>query len=141
MVLFGATKRAAMPAFAADPVAAHSHGIDAFAITLDGDISRLDFARALGGLARERGNDLLRVKGIVRFSDRPEGPAVVQGAQHAIFAPEWLDDWPDADHRSRLVFIVYEIPRAEILAHFAFAAPTILGSSAPLPQMGHPAHV
>ena len=55
----------------AEPVAAHTHGIDAFGVILEGEISRLDFARALGGLARERGTDLLRVKGIVRFADRP----------------------------------------------------------------------
>ena len=58
---------------------------------------------------------------IVRFADRPDRPAVVQAAQHAMFAPEWLDDWPDQDQRSRLVFIVHDIPRGEILAHFAFA--------------------
>jgi G3E family GTPase len=92
-------------------------------VILEREFSRLDFARALGGLARERGTDLLRVKGIVRFIDRPDHPAVVQAAQHAMFAPEWLDDWPDQDHRSRLVFIVYDIPRSEILAHFAFAHP------------------
>jgi G3E family GTPase len=104
----------------------HSHDIDTFALTLDEKISRLDFAVALGGLARERGYDLLRVKGLVAFADRPDRPAVVQAAQHAMFAPEWLDDWPDADHRSRLVFVVHDIPRAEILAHFAFASPTLL---------------
>ncbi|HUC72093.1 MAG TPA: GTP-binding protein [Stellaceae bacterium] len=137
-LLFGAAARAAPPVFGAEPVAAHSHGIDAFAISLGGEISRLDFARALGGLARERGNDLLRVKGIVRFSDRPDRPAVVQAAQHAMFAPEWLDDWPadwavgaeSADRpgggrRSRLVFVVHDIPRTEILAHFAFADPAL----------------
>ena len=58
------------------------------------ELSRLDFARALGRLAGHRGADLLRVKGIVRFSDRPESPAIVQAAQHAMFAPEWLDDGP-----------------------------------------------
>jgi G3E family GTPase len=110
----------------ASPHAAHSHDIDTFALTLDGDISPLDFAVALGGLARERGYDLLRVKGLVAFADRPDRPAVVQAAQHAMFAPEWLDGWPDADHRSRLVFVVHDIPRAEILAHFAFASPTLL---------------
>jgi G3E family GTPase len=94
-------------------------------MVLGGEVSRLAFARALGGLARERGNDLLRVKGIVRFADRPEHPAVVQAAQHAMFAPEWLDDWPDEDRRSRLVFVVHEIPRAEVLDAFAFAAPSI----------------
>ena len=117
--------RSGVPLMSAQPVAEHTHGIDAFAVVLKGELSRLDFARALGGLARERGADLLRVKGIVRFSDRPERPAVVQAAQHAMFAPEWLDDWPDEDKRSRLVFIVHDTPRTEILASFAFAAPSV----------------
>jgi G3E family GTPase len=122
LVLFGDGKLSTVPVTRAEP-AIHTHGIDAFGVILEGELSRLDFARALGGLARERGADLLRVKGIVRFSDRPERPAVVQAAQHAMFAPEWLEDWPDQDHRSRLVFIVHDIPRAEILTHFAFARP------------------
>jgi G3E family GTPase len=130
-VLFGAVEHTA-PAAPSESVAAHTHGIDSFAMVLEGEFSRLDFARALGGLARERGNDLLRVKGIVRFSDRPEQPAVVQAAQHALFAPEWLDDWPDEDRRSRLVFVVHEIPRAEIVDAFAFAHP--LPFSSPYPQ-------
>jgi G3E family GTPase len=124
-VLFGTGRRPAAPAMPAEPVAAHTHGIDAFGMILEGEISRLDFARALGALAHVRGSDLLRVKGIVRFSDRPERPAVVQAAQHAMFAPEWLETWPDEDRRSRLVFVVHEIPRAEILRHFAFAAPAL----------------
>jgi G3E family GTPase len=132
LVLFGDGKPPTAPAKPAEPVAVHTHGIDSFGVILEGALSRLDFARALGGLARERGTDLLRVKGIVCFSDRPERPAVVQGAQHAMFAPEWLDDWPDQDHRSRLVFIVHDIPRAEILAHFAFAGPLLF----PPPRAG-----
>ena len=75
-MLFGEPPRAAAPIMPAEPPAAHTHGIDAFGVVLDGEISRLDFARALGGLAGARGSDLLRVKGIVRFSDRPERPAV-----------------------------------------------------------------
>jgi G3E family GTPase len=128
-VLFAAGGRAAPALPPSEPVAVHTHGIDSFTISLGGPITRLDFARALGGLARARGNDLLRVKGIVLFSDRPERPAVVQAAQHAMFAPEWLDAWPQdwpvdmpgGDRRSRLVFVVHEIPCTEILAHFAFA--------------------
>jgi G3E family GTPase len=128
-VLFGGANRPGPQLPAVEPVAAHSHGIDAFVVTLAREISRLDFARALGGLARDRGNDLLRVKGIVRFADRPERPALVQAAQHALFAPEWLEQWPAGwpgdDRRSRLVFVVHEIPRAEVLAHFAFAEPAL----------------
>ncbi len=131
-LLFGAGSRAAAPALPDESVAVHSHGIDAFGISLGGAISRLDFARALGGLARERGNDLLRVKGIVQFSDRPDRPALVQAAQHAMFAPEWLDNWPADwladDRRSRLVFVVHEIPRAEVLVHFAFAEAKLYGA-------------
>jgi G3E family GTPase len=123
VVLFGNGAPSTTAVMPLEPVAAHTHGIDTFGVILEGELSRLDFARALGGLARERGADLLRVKGIVRFVDRPDRPAVVQAAQHAMFAPEWLDNWPDADERSRLVFIVHDIPRAEILAHFAFARP------------------
>jgi G3E family GTPase len=106
-------------------VAAHTHGIDSFTVILD-PVTRLDFAKALGALAGAHGSDLLRVKGIVAFSDRNDQPALVQAAQHTMFAPEWLDAWPDDDRRSRLVFVVHDIPRGEILAHFAFASPRVI---------------
>jgi G3E family GTPase len=107
--------------------AVHSHGIDSFTVILDGDVTRLDFAKALGALAGACGSDLLRVKGIVAFADRDHQPALVQAAQHTMFAPEWLDAWPDEDRRSRLVFVVHDIPREAILAHFGFASPSVLG--------------
>ena len=112
------------------PHAEHSHGIASFVVVLEGEVSRLQFAQALGHLAMDRGNDLLRVKGLIRFADRPDRPAVVQAAQHAMFAPEWLDAWPDADRRSRLVFIVHDIAAAEILDRFAFASPSLAGPPA-----------
>jgi G3E family GTPase len=130
-VLFGNADRRIPSAMPAQPIAHHSHGIETFGLVIEGEISRLDFARALGGLARDRGADLLRVKGIVRFSDRPDRPAVVQAAQHAMFAPEWLAGWPDEDRRSRLVFVVHKISRTEILDHFAFAKPALWPSSSP----------
>ena len=108
--------------------AAHTHGIDSFAVVLGGPVARLDFAKALGALAAAHGSDLLRVKGIVAFKDRDDRPAVVQAAQHTMFAPEWLDAWPDDDHRSRLVFVVHDVPRDAILASFAFASPAIIGA-------------
>jgi G3E family GTPase len=100
---------------------AHTHGVAAHAVILHRDCSRLDFARALGGLARDRGDDLLRVKGILRFSDRPDRMAFVQGAQHTLFPPVWLDRSLDDGHCNRLQFIVHGIERSEILERFAFA--------------------
>jgi G3E family GTPase len=112
-------------------VAEHTHGIAAHAIALGRAVTRLDFARALGGLARERGEDLLRVKGILRFADRPETPAFVQGAQHALYPPIWLDREAAGDEPmfGRLVFVVHRIPLAEILERFAFAAPRLWGAA------------
>ena len=102
--------------------AQHTHGVATYTLVLDAPVGRLDFARALGGLANDRGNDLLRVKGLVRFADRPDRPAVVQAAQHAMFTPEWFEAWPaDGVRRSRLVFIVHHIAPDEILDRFSFA--------------------
>lgn len=116
-------------------VAMHSHGIDTFTLILGGAITRLEFAKALGALAGAYGSDLLRVKGIVAFADREGQPALVQAAQHTMFAPEWFDDWPDDDRRSRLVFIVHDIPPGEILAQFAFAMPAIVKTPARRPHI------
>ena len=96
------------------------------AIELRQAMTRLDFARALGGLARERGEDLLRVKGIVGFADVPSRPAAIHAVQHTLYPPEWFPEWPDADHRSRLVFITRDIAPDEILTRFAAGAPRVL---------------
>ena len=110
--------------------AIHTHGVDSFTVILRKRVTRLEFAKALGALAGAWGSDLLRVKGIVAFSDRDNQPALVQAAQHTMFAPEWLDGWPDGDRRSRLVFVVHDIPRAEVLAQFAFASPALIAPPA-----------
>jgi G3E family GTPase len=105
--------------------AVHSNGIDAHTLILQRKLTRLEFAMALGGLARHRGEDLLRVKGLVAFADRPDRPAELHAVQHTLYPPRWLDDWPDADHRQRLVFIVRGISLDEILQWFKAADPQI----------------
>ncbi len=89
-------------------------------------MTRLEFAKALGGLARERGEDLLRVKGIVAFADT-DRPAAIHAVQHTLYPPDWLAGWPDADHTSRLVFITRDIPNAEIIARFEAGDPALIG--------------
>jgi G3E family GTPase len=128
-VLFARSPETRLPV-PRDVAGAHTHGIAAYAVMLRRPCSRLDFARALGGLARDRGEDLLRVKGIIGFSDRAERPAFVQGAQHALYPPVWLERWPDDDRRSRLQFIVHGIARDDILARFAFAGAQPLAAMA-----------
>ncbi len=125
-VLFGADHATILPRrqrFSATAV--HAHGIAAFVVVLRQPMTRLQFAVALGGLAREHGEDLLRVKGLVEFADRPGGPAAVHAVQHTMYPPRWLDAWPDGEPASRLVFIVRNIAPDVILAHFAAGDPDL----------------
>ena len=43
-------------------------------------------------------------------------PVVVQGVQHVLYPPVRLRAWPDADRRSRLVFITRDLGRTEVEA-------------------------
>jgi len=113
----------ARPRFVATAV--HAHGIRAVVLVLRRPMSRLDFAMALGNLAREHGEDLLRVKGLVAFADHAQGPAEIHAVQHTLYPPRWFDAWPDADHRSRLVFIVRDIPSEMLLDRFVAGDPVV----------------
>jgi G3E family GTPase len=106
--------------------AAHSNGITGHTLLLHRTLTRLQFAMALGGLARQRGEDLLRVKGIVEFADRPGEPAELHAVQHTLYPPRWLDAWPEADHRQVLVFIVRGIAPDEIMRCFSAGDPEIV---------------
>lgn len=103
----------------------HTFGIEARVVVLRNPMTRLAFAMALGGLAQDRGEDLLRVKGLMQFADRDGAPAVIHAVQHTMYPPEWLDAWPDGDHTSRLVFITRGIPLAEIMARFEAGDPVL----------------
>jgi G3E family GTPase len=54
-------------------------------------------------LLQSRGEDVLRVKGLLNVGG--PGPLVLNGVQHVVHPPEHLDEWPDDDRRSRIVFI------------------------------------
>ncbi|WP_375293373.1 GTP-binding protein [Siccirubricoccus sp. G192] len=58
-----------------------------------------------------RGARLLRLKGLVRIAEAPERPAAIHAIQHVVHPPEWLEAWPSADRRSRIMLIGQGIPR------------------------------
>ena len=60
-------------------------------------------------LRQAHGPRLLRVKGVVALSDDPARPVVIHGVQHVFHPPHRLSAWPDADHRTRIVFIVKDL--------------------------------
>jgi G3E family GTPase len=105
------------------PDAAHTAAIRTLSLVLTEAPTRLMFAHALGRLAADHGNDLLRVKGLIRFADRPDRVAVIHAVQHTIYRPDWLEDWPDQDIRSRLVLITRGLAADDLFARFAAFRP------------------
>lgn len=63
----------------------------------------------LNMLREFHGPNLLRVKGIVALSDDLTRPLVVHGVQHVFHPPVRLEAWPDADHSTRIVFILKDL--------------------------------
>ena len=124
-LLFGGAPKA-LPRPRPRATAVHAHGIHALSLRLQRPMNRLAFALALGRLASDHGEKLLRVKGLVEFSDRPDGPAAIHAVQHTLYPPRWLERWPDADRSSRLVFIVRDLAPDEILRRFADGEPFVI---------------
>jgi G3E family GTPase len=92
----------------------HDRDIASFCFVREQPISREALRLLLDALQQNLGPNLLRVKGIVNVAEEPERPAVIQGAQHLLHNLSWLDRWPDAERRSRIVFITQGYARAEV---------------------------
>jgi G3E family GTPase len=87
----------------------HDDRIRAFTVIREQPIAREGFLAWLEMIARLRGDDLLRVKGLVQLADAPDRPMVIHGVQHLFHPPQWLPAWPSDDHRTRIVFITRDI--------------------------------
>jgi G3E family GTPase len=69
------------------------------------------------GLRATLGDDLLRLKGLVAVEEAA-GPLVVHGVHTTFHPPVELSDWPDADHRTRIVLILRDVDPAAVVASF-----------------------
>ncbi|HEY2540486.1 MAG TPA: GTP-binding protein [Stellaceae bacterium] len=114
--------------------AAHSHGLDSFSLLFEEPIPWGAFEQAMAVLIARRGPDLLRVKGILAIAEC-RGPVVVHIVQHLAHPPVELEDWPDLDHRSRLVFVSRGLSREPVAQLFA-AVRAVGGVADPAPQRG-----
>lgn len=99
-------------------------------LTFDEPLDWTAFSLWLSMLLHARGEDVLRVKGLIDVGDA--GPVVLNGVQHIIHPPQHLESWPGDDYRSHLVFIMRAIAPSEILKsltafqQFLGARPTLL---------------
>ena len=92
----------------------HDEYIGSFVLTTDEAISAGTLEMFLELLRAAHGANLLRIKGIVKLAEMPETPVVVHGVQHVFHPTARLDNWPDDDHRTRLVFITRDLPERTV---------------------------
>ena len=92
----------------------YAKGVESFVLLRENPLSRDELQFLLDGIAQNLGPSLLRVKGLVKVAEEPDKPAVIQGAQHLLHTMTWLETWPDADQRTRVVFITQGIVRDKL---------------------------
>ena len=110
-------------AFEAHDHPRHDHGHDpnrhdariaAFCLTLDEPLDWLGLSLWLEMLVAQKGEHLLRMKGILNVKGH-DRPVAVHAVRHLMHPPVKLAAWPTGDSRcSRLVFITQDLPRAVI---------------------------
>jgi G3E family GTPase len=94
--------------------AVHDSRIASFAITYDAPVSGSALWRALEDLIERHGENLLRVKGIVNVRGQ-QAPRVIHIVQHVLYPVLTLPQWPSADLRTRLVFIVRDLAQEVVV--------------------------
>ena len=117
-----AWRRGAAPRRPAGTPQRHDEGIESYLLCFDEPVQWFGFADALGLILQVYGERILRVKGLINVAGDPL-PRVVQCVHHVAYPPSSLPAWPQRppcnDRRSRLVFIVRELPRSEVDTIFA----------------------
>ncbi len=96
------------------------HGILTFTLTHDAPIAWPALAAWLEAMAAFKGPALLRLKGLANVVGC-SGPVALDAVQHLVHAPRALSRWPDADRRTRLVFITRGLGRDAVARSFAAA--------------------
>jgi G3E family GTPase len=87
----------------------HDAHIRAFCFSAETPLTPASFDIFIDLLRHTHGPRMLRVKGIVALADDPSRPVAIHGVQHVFHPPHRLDAWPDADRRTRIVFIVKDL--------------------------------
>ncbi len=93
----------------------HDDRIAAFCLTLDEPVPWQGFVIWLEMLLATRGENVLRVKGILNVADE-DRPVAVHGVQHVFHPPVALPDWPGPDRRSQIVLITRDLGRDAVEA-------------------------
>jgi len=97
--------------------AVHSEGVSSFVLPFPRPVSWPAFAQAIDAIVALRGEDVLRMKGLIPVAG-VDGPVVVQVVRHLVHPPVELAEWPDGDRSGRLVVIGRGLDPPRLLAVF-----------------------
>ena len=86
----------------------HSGEISAFSMQYKEPIEWSAFVAWIQTLITHRGENLLRIKGIVNIRDETQ-PIAIHGVQHIFHQPVRLPEWPNNTRDTRIVFITYNL--------------------------------
>jgi G3E family GTPase len=95
----------------------HADDIRTLALSIDEPIDWARFGVWLTMLLNRHGDALLRIKGMLNVAGAVT-PVALHAVQHLVHTPKHLAAWPDADRRSRLVFITRGLDPAVIERSF-----------------------
>lgn len=95
------------------PLHRHGTGLNSFALMFEERPDWSRFAVWLSLLMHRYGPQLLRIKGLLDVEGQT-GPMTLDAVQNYIHPPGHLEEWPDDDHRSRLVFITEGLDEAVV---------------------------
>ena len=85
----------------------HDDGISTFVVRRERPLSHGALGAFLQMLADQKGDDLLRVKGLAALANDPARPAVIHGVQHVVHPAMRLEFWPAGfPEATTLVFVV-----------------------------------
>jgi G3E family GTPase len=95
----------------------HTEGVASVSFEVERPIDPQKFQEWMGTLLQEKGQDLLRTKGILAYPNEPRRFAFQ--AVHMIADGDFVGTWPeDAPRRSRLVFIGRDLNRPQLRRGF-----------------------
>jgi len=91
----------------------HDDRIRAFCLTFDQPLDLVETLQWLERISGEHGENVLRMKGLLNVAGQDQ-PVAVHGVHYLQHPPVTLSGWPDADRRSRLVFILRDLDRSAL---------------------------
>ena len=109
----------------------HDDRITTFCLYVDRPLPWHPLLEWLDDLTTQKGDHLLRVKGIVNVEGEA-APFAIQCVQASCYPPLGLPAWPDDDHRSRIIFITQDLAKSVVEDSLS----AMLSTLAPSPGLG-----